>query len=109
MSLSSSTVQPSGIAGMMAANGSELQLATIRNMLMAWVLTLPVAILLWVRWISRQKHRDPLRTHPLAATQQSCKKKNACINMQAFSQLVVEVEEAACAPRLTPPARSPPA
>jgi PiT family inorganic phosphate transporter len=30
----------------MAANGSGLQFATIRNMLMAWVLTLPVAILL---------------------------------------------------------------
>jgi PiT family inorganic phosphate transporter len=30
----------------MAANGSGLQLATIRNMAMAWVLTLPVAILL---------------------------------------------------------------
>jgi inorganic phosphate transporter, PiT family len=30
----------------MAANGSGLQFATIRNMAMAWVLTLPVAILL---------------------------------------------------------------
>ena len=30
----------------MAANGSELQLATIRNLVMAWVLTLPAAILL---------------------------------------------------------------
>ena len=30
----------------MAANGSGLQFTTIRNMLMAWVLTLPVAILL---------------------------------------------------------------
>jgi PiT family inorganic phosphate transporter len=30
----------------MAANGSGLQVATIRNMAMAWVLTLPIAILL---------------------------------------------------------------
>jgi len=30
----------------MAANGSGLQMSTIRNMLMAWVLTLPVSILL---------------------------------------------------------------
>ena len=30
----------------MAANKSGLQFATVRNLLMAWVLTLPVAILL---------------------------------------------------------------
>ena len=30
----------------MAANGSGLQMATVRNLLMAWVLTLPMAILL---------------------------------------------------------------
>jgi len=30
----------------MAANGSGLQWATIRNLLMAWVLTLPSAMLL---------------------------------------------------------------
>jgi inorganic phosphate transporter, PiT family len=30
----------------MAANGSGLQAATIRNMVIAWVLTLPAAILL---------------------------------------------------------------
>jgi PiT family inorganic phosphate transporter len=30
----------------MAANGSGLQLATVRNLLVAWVLTLPVAIML---------------------------------------------------------------
>jgi len=32
--------------GTMAANGSGLQMSTIRNMLMAWVLTLPVSIML---------------------------------------------------------------
>jgi hypothetical protein len=37
---------PSGVAGTMAANGSGLQLATIRNLLMAWILTLPAAICL---------------------------------------------------------------
>jgi PiT family inorganic phosphate transporter len=30
----------------MAANGSGLQMATIRNLLLAWVLTLPAAIIL---------------------------------------------------------------
>jgi PiT family inorganic phosphate transporter len=30
----------------MAANGSGLQMSTIRNMLMAWALTLPVSIML---------------------------------------------------------------
>jgi PiT family inorganic phosphate transporter len=36
----------SGVAGTMAANGSGLQMATVRNLVMAWVLTLPVAIML---------------------------------------------------------------
>lgn len=44
--VSTTHVLSSGVAGAMAANGSGLQVATIRNMLMAWVLTLPVAILL---------------------------------------------------------------
>ena len=30
----------------MAANGSGLQWATVRNLLMAWILTLPASILL---------------------------------------------------------------
>lgn len=44
--VSTTHVLSSGVAGTMAANGSGLQLATLRNLLMAWVLTLPVAILL---------------------------------------------------------------
>ena len=36
----------SGIAGTMAANGSGLQRETLRNILLAWVLTLPVCVLL---------------------------------------------------------------
>ena len=42
--VSTTHVLSSGVAGTMAANGSGLQMATIRNLLMAWVLTLPVAI-----------------------------------------------------------------
>ncbi|HYA81690.1 MAG TPA: inorganic phosphate transporter [Methylocystis sp.] len=44
--VSTTHVLSSGVAGAMAANGSGLQWATIRNLLMAWVLTLPCAILL---------------------------------------------------------------
>ncbi len=44
--VSTTHVLSSGVAGTMAANRSGLQFATIRNLLMAWVLTLPAAILL---------------------------------------------------------------
>jgi len=44
--VSTTHVLSSGIAGTMAANRSGLQWSTIRNLLMAWVLTLPAAILL---------------------------------------------------------------
>jgi PiT family inorganic phosphate transporter len=44
--VSTTHVLSSGVAGAMAANGSGLQMRTIRNLLMAWVLTLPAAILL---------------------------------------------------------------
>ncbi len=44
--VSTTHVLSSGVAGAMAANGSGLQWSTIRNMLLAWVLTLPVAIML---------------------------------------------------------------
>jgi PiT family inorganic phosphate transporter len=44
--VSTTHVLSSGVAGTMAANGSGLQMATIRNMLAAWVLTLPAAIML---------------------------------------------------------------
>jgi PiT family inorganic phosphate transporter len=39
-------VLSSGVAGTMAANRSGLQMSTIRNLAVAWVLTLPVSILL---------------------------------------------------------------
>jgi inorganic phosphate transporter, PiT family len=44
--VSTTHVLSSGVAGTMAANRSGLQWATLRNLLMAWVLTLPMAILL---------------------------------------------------------------
>jgi len=44
--VSTTHVLSSGVAGTMAANRSGLQMSTIRNLLMAWVLTLPVSILL---------------------------------------------------------------
>jgi PiT family inorganic phosphate transporter len=44
--VSTTHVLSSGVAGTMAANRSGLQMSTIRNLLMAWVLTMPAAILL---------------------------------------------------------------
>ncbi len=44
--VSTTHVLSSGVAGTMAANRSGLQWGTIRNLLMAWVLTLPMAIVL---------------------------------------------------------------
>jgi PiT family inorganic phosphate transporter len=44
--VSTTHVLSSGVAGTMAANGSGLQMATVRNLMMAWVLTLPAAITL---------------------------------------------------------------
>ena len=44
--VSTTHVLSSGVAGTMAANKSGLQLATVRSLLMAWVLTLPVSIAL---------------------------------------------------------------
>ncbi|MGB8010594.1 MAG: inorganic phosphate transporter [Terriglobales bacterium] len=44
--VSTTHVLSSGIAGTMAANSSGLQWSTVRNLLMAWVLTLPVSMML---------------------------------------------------------------
>jgi PiT family inorganic phosphate transporter len=44
--VSTTHVLSSGVAGAMAANKSGLQTATLRNLLLAWVLTLPVCIFL---------------------------------------------------------------
>ena len=44
--VSTTHVLSSGVAGAMAANKSGLQMATLRNLLLAWVLTLPACIFL---------------------------------------------------------------
>ena len=44
--VSTTHVLSSGVAGTMAANRSGLQMDTLRNLLLAWVLTLPVTVLL---------------------------------------------------------------
>ena len=44
--VSTTHVLSSGVAGTMAANRSGLQMGTLRNLLLAWVLTLPVCVLL---------------------------------------------------------------
>ncbi len=56
MPVSTTHVLSSGVAGTMTANGSGLQLATIRNIAMAWVFTLPAAALLagCLFWVMRQ-------------------------------------------------------
>lgn len=54
--VSTTHVLSSGVAGTMAANRSGLQWQTVRNMLMAWVLTLPASIALsgGLFWLFRQ-------------------------------------------------------
>ncbi len=44
--VSTTHVLSSGVAGTMLANGSGIQLGTLRNIALAWVLTLPAAMLL---------------------------------------------------------------
>ena len=44
--VSTTHVLSSGVAGTMAANGSGLQWATVRNIALAWVMTLPAAMAL---------------------------------------------------------------
>ena len=53
--VSTTHVLSSGVAGTMAANRSGLQMQTLRNLVMAWVLTLPAAILIsgTLYWIFR--------------------------------------------------------
>ncbi|HVH82638.1 MAG TPA: inorganic phosphate transporter, partial [Stellaceae bacterium] len=44
--VSTTHILTSGVAGTMAANGSGLQWSTVKNLALAWVLTLPAAITL---------------------------------------------------------------
>jgi PiT family inorganic phosphate transporter len=54
--VSTTHVLSSGVAGTMAANRSGLQMSTLRNLAVAWVLTLPAAIVLSgaLYWLLRQ-------------------------------------------------------
>jgi len=56
MPVSTTHVLSSGVAGTMAANHSGLQWSTVRNLAMAWVLTLPASIVLAASlfWVFRQ-------------------------------------------------------
>jgi len=56
MPVSTTHVLSSGVAGTMLANGSGLQLSTIRNIALAWIFTLPAAALLaaGIFWVMRQ-------------------------------------------------------
>jgi len=51
--VSTTHVLSSGVAGTMAANGSGLQWSTLRNIALAWVLTLPAAMMLsaFLYWV----------------------------------------------------------
>ena len=44
--VSTTHVLSSGVAGTMAANHSGIQMSTVRNLALAWVLTLPAAMML---------------------------------------------------------------
>jgi PiT family inorganic phosphate transporter len=44
--VSTTHILTSGVAGTMAANGSGLQMATLRNIALAWILTVPVTVFL---------------------------------------------------------------
>jgi PiT family inorganic phosphate transporter len=50
--VSTTHVLSSGVAGTMAANNSGLQMNTLRNLLLAWVLTLPACVLLGATFFS---------------------------------------------------------
>ncbi|MFX1766723.1 inorganic phosphate transporter [Paraburkholderia sp. A1RI-2L] len=54
--VSTTHVLASGVAGTMAANGSGLQWGTVRNLALAWLLTLPASIALsaLLYWVFRQ-------------------------------------------------------
>jgi inorganic phosphate transporter, PiT family len=53
--VSTTHVLSSGVAGAMAANKSGIQMGTVRSLLLAWVLTLPVAMMLsgFLYWLFR--------------------------------------------------------
>ncbi len=54
--VSTTHVLSSGVAGTMAANHSGIQMSTVRNLALAWVLTLPASMCLsaGLFWLFRQ-------------------------------------------------------
>ncbi len=54
--VSTTHVLSSGVAGTMTANKSGLQWSTVRNLLLAWVLTMPASIVLagFLFWVFRK-------------------------------------------------------
>lgn len=54
--VSTTHVLSSGVAGTMVANRSGLQRLTVRNIMLAWVLTLPIAVILSssVYWLAHR-------------------------------------------------------
>ncbi len=70
--VSTTHVLSSGVAGTMAANKSGLQAATLRNILLAWILTLPVCVLLGAATFSAGlfivlRHLVPIATSVVVA------------------------------------------
>jgi PiT family inorganic phosphate transporter len=66
--VSTTHVLSSGIAGTMAANRSGLQFSTVRNLLMAWVLTLPASVILSavLYWMFAKVSQPPAQICPPA-------------------------------------------
>ena len=64
MPVSTTHVLSSGVAGTMWANRSGIQGETVRKIGLAWVLTLPAAILLSAALFTRRRLPDPRRTSP---------------------------------------------
>ena len=62
--VSTTHVLSSGVAGTMAANGAGLQWSTVRNLAMAWVLTMPAAIALSAASTSYSGTSSGLRSAP---------------------------------------------
>ena len=85
--VSTTHVLSSGVAGTRAASGSGLQGSTIRNIVMGWVLTLPlwlipgvalVAPLFWLSWFNRRIFsRDCLALHATADERRRVEEENS--------------------------------
>ena len=63
--VSTTHVLSSGVAGTMAANRSGLQMNTLRNLLLAWILTLPVCVFLGAMLLLARSQRPAGDASPL--------------------------------------------